>query len=162
MSSPLLRPSRSNRLCNDLRASSLISLSHDLTMASGLVVQPNAVIFWGQDGPALSRLLLIGVAKRVDSTCECETYDKFAQGVEVALSRVVALATCCSTHNPSTIDQSLGVGWADGITILSSGCLMVWMAWLVSSTIPSSWACRFTTWTRLTSICSTTFSFPGF
>ena len=45
ISSPLLRSSRSKMLHDGLRASSVISLSHDFTIALGLVVQPDAVMF---------------------------------------------------------------------------------------------------------------------
>ena len=45
ISSPLLRPSRSKTLRDDLTASSMISLSRDLTIASGLVVRPDVVMF---------------------------------------------------------------------------------------------------------------------
>ena len=109
--------------------------------ASGLVVRPDVVIFWGRDGLASSHLILMVVAEWVDSACERETYCEFAWRVKVTLPCVVALATCCSTHSPSTTDLSCGVGWAGGITILSNSYLMVWMGWLVSSTIPFSWAC---------------------
>ena len=132
------------------------------------MVRPDVAIFWGWDAPASSRLLLTVVTKwvdsaceRVDSACERETCYEFAWWVKVVLLCVVALATYCSTRDPSTVDLSLGVGWAGGITILSNNCLMVWMAWLVSSTIPSSWACRLATWARSTTECSATFSFPG-
>ena len=153
ISSPRLRPSRSKTLHNGLRASSVTFLSCDLTIASGLVVRPDAVMFWGWEGHTSLRLLLTVVAERVDLACEHETCRKFPQWVEVALPRVVALATCYSTCDPLTVDWSLGVGWAAKITVLSSSCLMVWMAWLVSSIIPSSWACRFTIWARSTSVC---------
>ena len=45
ISSPLLRPSRSKTLRDGLRASFIGSLSHDFTIASGLVVRPEAVMF---------------------------------------------------------------------------------------------------------------------
>ena len=45
ISSPLLRPSQSKTLRDGLRASSVISLSRDLTIASGLVVRPDSVMF---------------------------------------------------------------------------------------------------------------------
>ena len=45
ISFPLLRPSQLKMLCDDLRASSVISLSRDLTISSGLVVRPDAVMF---------------------------------------------------------------------------------------------------------------------
>ena len=42
------------------------------------------------------------VAEHVDSACERETSYKFARRVEVALPRVVVLATCCS---PAALQQ---------------------------------------------------------
>ena len=136
ISSPLLRPNRSKMLCDGLRASSVISLSCDLTIASGVVVRPNTVIFWGREGPASSCFLLTVVAEQVDSDCDRETYYEFTRWVEVVLPRVVALATWCSTRGHSTADQSLGVSWAGGITILSNTCLMVQTAWFVSILYP--------------------------
>ena len=47
--------------------SSVSSISSDFISASGLVVWPKAVLFRVQDVPALSCLLLIVVAERVDS-----------------------------------------------------------------------------------------------
>ena len=98
ISSPLLRPSRSKTLQDSLRASSVISLSHDLTIASSLVMQPDAVIFWSREGPTSSPLLLTVGVERVDSACKRETCCEFTRRVEVTLPRVVALATCCSTQ----------------------------------------------------------------
>ena len=45
MSSPRLRPSRLKTLCDGLKAYSVTSLSRDLTVASGPIVQLNAVFF---------------------------------------------------------------------------------------------------------------------
>ena len=118
ISSPLLRPSRSKMLHDGLKASSVNSLSLDLTTTSGLVVRLDVVMFWGREGPTSSHLLLIIVVERVDSAYERETCCEFAQWVEVALPHVVALATCYSTLGPSTADRSLGVSWPGGITIL--------------------------------------------
>ena len=141
ISAPLLRPSRSNTLRDDLWASSVIPLSCDLAMAPGLIVRPDAVLSWGRDGPASSRLLLSVVADLLDSAYERETCFELARWFEVALPHVVVLATCCSSRDPLIADLNLCVRCIGRSTILSSSCLMVWTTWSVSSTIPSSCAC---------------------
>ena len=161
MSSSLFRPSRSKTLWDGLRASSVCSISHNFIGASGLVGRLEAVLFWVWDVCILSCFLLVIVAEREDSAYDRVTCCEFVRCVEVALPRVVALTTCCSTRNPSAAVQPLVVGGAGGTATLSRNCLMVWTAWFVSSTISSRWACRLTIWARSTSISPATFSFLG-
>ena len=110
MSSFLFRPSRLNTLRDGLRESSIGSLSRDFIGASGLVGRPEAALFWGQDVPASSRFLLLVMAEQVDSACDRVTYCEFVRHVEVALPRVVALKTCCSTRSPSAANLLCLVG----------------------------------------------------
>ena len=108
-----------------------------------------------------SRLIMLPFGCYGWTACYQMTCCEFVRRVEVALPRVVALLTCCSTCSPSAVGRPLMVGSADRLTILSRSCLMVWTVWFVPSTIPSSWAYWLTTWARSTSVCSATFSFLG-
>ena len=161
ISSPRLQPSRSNTLQNGLWGSSVIPFSCDLAMTLGWMVRPEAILLWGRDGPASSRLLLSVVADRVDSAWDREICWEFARRFEVTFPHMVVLATYFSTHVPSIADFGLGVGWTCDNTILSNSFLMVWMAWFVSSTIPSNCTCRLATWVSSISVCSGAFSFLG-
>ena len=141
-----------------LKVSFVGSLSHDFIGVSSLVRLLEAVLFWGQDVPASSRFLLVIVAEWVDSTCDQVTCYEFVRHVEVALSRMVTLTTCCSTRIPSAAGRPLMVG---GAAILSRSCLMVWIALFVSCTISLSWACWLTTWFRSMSVGLAAVSFLG-
>ena len=102
-SSSLFRPSQSNTLRDGLRAFLVGSFSQDFSGASGLGGQLEAVLFWGQDVPTLSRFLLLDVAEWVDSAYDWENCCEFVWRVKVALPRVVVFANCCSTRCPSAV-----------------------------------------------------------
>ena len=85
----------------------VIPISCDLVVTPSRTVRPEAILFWGRDGPTSLCLLLSVVADRVESTWVHEICWEFARWFEVALPCVVVLATCCSTHIPSIVDLSL-------------------------------------------------------
>ena len=73
-SSSLFRPSQSKTLWDGLRESSIGFLSRDFMSASGLMVRPEAILFWGRDVPASACPLLIVVVEQLDSAYDWVTW----------------------------------------------------------------------------------------